>query len=90
LNPSLVEPHRPSRDVPAPSPIRLATAMWPLAGARPLRTCAASGSDPMLRSAQCCSVMSHRLDFGATTITSRVVMRGGPACVSGTSHRFLP
>jgi hypothetical protein len=49
LKPSLVELHQPSRDVPAPRPIRLATAMQPLAGAWPLGTCAALGSDPTLR-----------------------------------------
>jgi hypothetical protein len=45
----------------------------------------------MLRSAQCCSVLSCHLDFGVTTIiTSRIVMRGKLAYVSGASHQFLP
>jgi hypothetical protein len=89
--PSLVKLHRPSRDVPAPRPIRLATAERPRAGTLPLGTCAALGSDPTLRPAQCDSDLSCHLDFGVTTIiTSRVIMRGGLAYVSGTSHQFPP
>jgi hypothetical protein len=61
-----MERHRPSRDMPAPRLIRLTAVMRPLAGARPLRTCATSGSDPTLRPTQCCSATSRRLDFGAT------------------------
>jgi hypothetical protein len=86
-----MELHRPSRDMPAPRPIRLATAVRPLAGTQPLRTCAALGSDPMLRPAQCCSVLSCHLDFGVTTtIISRIIMRGRLEYVSGASRQFLP
>jgi hypothetical protein len=67
-NSSLVELHRPSRDVPAPRPIRLVTAERPRAGTLPLGTCAASGSDPTLRPAQCDSDLSCHLYFGVTTI----------------------
>jgi hypothetical protein len=86
-----MEFHWRSRDVPAPRPIRLATAERPRAGTLPLGTCAASGSDPTLRPAWCDTDLSCHLDFGVTTIiTSRVVMRGGLACISGTSHKFPP
>jgi hypothetical protein len=83
--------HWPSRDVPAPRPIRLATAKRPRAGTLPLGTCASSGSDPTLRPVQCDSDLFCHLDFGVTTIiTSRVVMRGSLAYVSGMSHQFPP
>jgi hypothetical protein len=54
-----------------------------------LGTCAALGSDPMLRPVQRDRDWSCRLDFGvrAIIITSRVVVRSGLAYVSGTSHR---
>jgi hypothetical protein len=40
---------------------------------------------------QCDSDLSCHLDFEVTTIiTSRVIMRGGLAYVSGTSHQFSP
>jgi hypothetical protein len=75
LKPSLVERYRPFRDAPALGLIWLAAAMRPLTGARPLGTCATSGSDPtLLPQALCCSVMSRRLDFGAIAITPQVVM----------------
>jgi hypothetical protein len=86
-----VELHRPSRDVPAPSLIRLAAAERSRAGTLPIGTCAVSGSVPTLWPAQCVSDLSCRLDFGVTTIiTSRVVMQGRLVYVSGTSHWFPP
>jgi hypothetical protein len=81
----------PFRDVLAPDLIRLVAAWQSQAGSCSLGTCAASGSDPTLRPAQCASDLSCRLDFGVTTvITSRVIMWGRLVYVSDASHRFPP
>jgi hypothetical protein len=82
-----MELHRLSRDVPAPRPIRLATAVRPLAGTRPLGTCAASGSDPTLRPAQCCSVLSCRLDSSVSVRIPENVMWRDEAYVGDASHQ---
>jgi hypothetical protein len=67
--------HRPSRDMSAPGSIRLAVAAWPLASMRLLGTCAALGSDPTLRLARCCSVMSCRLDSLVSVMILENIMR---------------
>jgi hypothetical protein len=82
-----MELHRPSRDVPAPRPIRLATAVQPLASTRPLGTCATSSSDPMLWPAQCCSVLSCRLDSSVSVMIPENVMWRDEAYVGDASHR---
>jgi hypothetical protein len=82
-----VKLHRPSRDVLAPRLIRLATVVRPLAGMRPLGTCAASGSDPTLRPAQCCSVLSCHLDSSVFVMIPEIVMWRDEAYVSDASHR---
>jgi hypothetical protein len=87
LSSGLADRHRPSRVVPAPRPIRLATAMRPLAGTRPLGTCAASGSNPTLWPVQCCSVMSCRLDSSVSVMIPENVMWRDEAYVSDASHR---
>jgi hypothetical protein len=76
-----------SRDVPAPKPIRLATAVRPLAGTRPLGTCAALGSDPTLWPAQCDSVASCHLDSSVSVMIPENVMWRDEAYVSDASHR---
>jgi hypothetical protein len=63
-----MELHRPSQDVPAPRPIRLATAERPRAGTLPLGTCGASGSDPTLRKAQGDSDLSCHFDYSVSAI----------------------
>jgi hypothetical protein len=79
--------YRPSRDMPAPKPIWLATVVWPLAGTRPLGTCAASGSDPTLRPVQCDSVASCHLDSSVSVMIPENVMWREEAYVSDASHR---
>jgi hypothetical protein len=71
---SLAELHRPPRDAPAPRPIWLETAVRPRSGARSLGTCAASGHDPTLRLAQCCSVLSCHLDSSVSVMILENVM----------------
>jgi hypothetical protein len=79
--------HRPSRDVPTPRPIRLATAERPRAGTLPLGSCAALGSDPTLRLAQCDSVLSCRLDTSVSVMILENIMWQDGAYVSDASHR---
>jgi hypothetical protein len=82
-----VELHRPSRDAPAPIPIWLETAVRPHAVAQPLGTCAASGPDPTLWPAQCCSVLSCHLDSSVSVMILENVMWRNDAYVSDASHR---
>jgi hypothetical protein len=82
-----VEHRWPSRDMSAPGLIRLAAAVRPLVGTRSFGTCATLGSDPTLWPAQCCSVMSCRLDSSVSVMIPDNVMWQDEAYVTDESHQ---